>query len=58
MRMTHDDVAALLARVPQWAGAEIRLHPLHGGITNTNWVAEVGGRQFVARVPGERTDML
>lgn len=58
MRMTQDDVAALLARVPQWAGAEIRLHPLHGGITNTNWVAEVGGRQFVARVPGERTELL
>ncbi len=58
MPMTQDAVAALLARVPRWAGSTIRLEPLRGGITNTNWVAEVGGERFVVRVPGERTELL
>ena len=58
MPMTHDEVAALLARVPQWADSSIALHALHGGITNTNWVAEVEGSRFVVRVPGERTELL
>lgn len=61
--MTHEgigrvDVASLVARVPSWAGLDVELRPMRGGSTNTNYVAEVGGRCFVVRVPGERTELL
>ncbi len=56
--MTQGAIEALVAQVPQWAGRRVTLAPLHGGITNTNYVASVDGRRFVVRVPGERTELL
>jgi thiamine kinase-like enzyme len=56
--MTPEDLTRLVARVPAWAGRDIALVPLHGGITNANFVATVEGRRFVVRVPGERTELL
>jgi thiamine kinase-like enzyme len=56
--MTRGDVGALVARVPQWVGRDVALAPLHGGITNTNYVATVDGGRYVVRVPGERTELL
>ncbi|MEN9646873.1 MAG: hypothetical protein RL238_3542 [Actinomycetota bacterium] len=56
--MTPDALAALVGRMPAWHGADVALRPLHGGITNTNFVATVDGREFVVRVPGERTELL
>jgi thiamine kinase-like enzyme len=52
------DVEALVRRTPGWERERIDLAPLHGGITNINYVATVGGERFVIRVPGERTELL
>ncbi len=51
-------LAALVRRVPGWQDHQIDLTPLHGGITNTNYVAVVAGVSAVVRVPGERTELL
>ena len=56
--MTPETLSALVAQVPEWHDASIDLRPLHGGITNTNFVATVGHGQYVVRVPGERTELL
>jgi thiamine kinase-like enzyme len=56
--MARPDIEALVTKVPGWAGHGVVLTPLHGGITNTNYVATVDGRRFVVRVPGERTELL
>jgi len=53
-----DDVAALVSRVPQWRGSTTTIRPLGGGVTNRNYVVTVGEREWVARVPGERTEVL
>jgi len=51
-------LAALVRRVPGWQDRRIELTALHGGITNTNYVAVVDGMSLVVRVPGERTELL
>lgn len=56
--MPRPDIEALVARVPEWTGRQVVLTPLHGGITNTNYVALVDGHRYVVRVPGERTELL
>jgi hypothetical protein len=58
MGMIPEAVTELVALVPAWQGMPVELAPLHGGITNTNYVARVGGQPFVIRVPGERTELL
>ena len=56
--MEKVDLESLVQRVPGWQHRRIELRPLHGGITNTNYVATVDGVQAVVRVPGERTELL
>ena len=56
--MTRVDIESLVRRVPGWEQSPVELVALHGGITNTNFVATVDGRKFVVRVPGERTALL
>ena len=56
--MSSGAVEELIARVPQWQGLELEVRPLHGGITNRNFVVRAGGREFVVRLPGERTELL
>lgn len=56
--LTASQIEALLRQVPRWAESEILIAPLHGGITNTNFVAHVDGDPLVIRVPGERTELL
>lgn len=51
-------IEALVRRVPGWERSQIELKPLHGGITNTNYVAHIDGVAAVVRVPGERTELL
>jgi thiamine kinase-like enzyme len=54
-----NDAAALVGRVPALHGLDIVVEPLHGGITNRNYrVAAPDGRAWVARLPGERTELL
>jgi aminoglycoside phosphotransferase (APT) family kinase protein len=51
---------ALLRSFPQWSPDEVSLTPLAGGITNRNAIVSVASesRTFVARLPGERTELL
>jgi thiamine kinase-like enzyme len=55
---TVDDIVRLARSVPQWADRPVQARPLHGGITNTNFVVTVDGREYVVRIPGERTELL
>jgi aminoglycoside phosphotransferase (APT) family kinase protein len=52
---------ALLRSFPDWEPGEVEVEPLGGGITNRNAVVSVrrlAPRRFVARLPGERTELL
>lgn len=52
---------AVLRSFPGWEPGEVELEPLGGGITNRNAVVTVRSlapRRFVARLPGERTELL
>lgn len=52
---------AVLRSFPEWDPDEVTLEPLGGGITNRNAIVAVGSlapRRFVARLPGERTELL
>jgi thiamine kinase-like enzyme len=51
---------AVLRSFPQWSPDEVSLTPLPGGITNRNAIVSVASesRTFVARLPGERTELL
>jgi thiamine kinase-like enzyme len=55
--------AEIVSRISDWNGAEVKLEPLGGGITNHNYVVgvTVPGRpekRYVLRVPGEGTDLF
>ncbi len=56
--MKPDGVAALVARVPAWAGRAAQIRPLPGGIGSTRYVVEVDDERWVIRIPGERVDLL
>jgi len=48
-----------VARVPQWADAsDLTISPLAGGITNTNFRVDTGGKSFALRIAGADTEML
>ena len=51
-------IRRLARRMPQWGHAQLDIEPLEGGITNRNYVVAVQGRQYVLRLPGERTELL
>ena len=46
------------AHVLLWRGRDVKLSPLSGGLTNENYLAEVGGQKYVMRVPGQSTELL
>jgi thiamine kinase-like enzyme len=50
-----DDV---IARIPDWHGRDLRVHPLAGGLTNTNYRVDVDGASYVIRIPGQSTELL
>lgn len=58
MGMIPEVVTELVAQVAAWQGQSVELAPLHGGITNSNYVATFQGRRYVVRLPGERTELL
>jgi thiamine kinase-like enzyme len=41
-----------------WPGADARVEPLGGGITNRNFKVEVGDEAFVLRIGGKDTELL
>ncbi len=47
-----------IARVPQWAGKNVKTTLLGGGITNQNFRVDVGGESFVLRICGADTELL
>ncbi|MDL1912638.1 LPS biosynthesis choline kinase [Chloroflexi bacterium CFX6] len=47
-----------VAKIEDWKGKRISIHPLSGGLTNTNYKVEVDGAPFFVRVPGESTELL
>ncbi|HEY1761012.1 MAG TPA: choline/ethanolamine kinase family protein, partial [Acidimicrobiales bacterium] len=49
-------VDELVARL--WPGRSARVEPLLGGITNANYLVDLGDEQVVLRVSGEHTDLL
>jgi thiamine kinase-like enzyme len=52
---TIDDV---IARIPEWRGRDLRVQPLAGGLTNTNYRVDVDGAPCVVRIPGQSTELL
>ncbi len=48
----------VVARISDWKGRNISVHPLSGGLTNTNFKVEVDGIPYFVRVPGESTELL
>jgi phosphotransferase family enzyme/choline/ethanolamine kinase len=51
-------VEQLLRGSSLFAGENIQIRPLHGGITNRNFVVATKRGEFVVRIPGERTELL
>jgi thiamine kinase-like enzyme len=45
-------------KIDDWKGKNISIHPLSGGLTNTNFKVEVDGIPHFVRVPGESTELL
>jgi thiamine kinase-like enzyme len=52
------DVERLLRASPLFAGQTLTIRPLHGGITNRNFVVSTDVAEYVVRIPGERTALL
>jgi thiamine kinase-like enzyme len=45
-------------RVSLWRGKNVKLSSLSGGLTNENYLVEVGGQRYVMRIPGASTELL
>jgi len=41
-----------------FAGQTVSIRPLHGGITNRNFIVSTNSADYVVRIPGERTGLL
>jgi len=52
------DVVALVRQMPGWERSHPLVTPIATGITNRNFCVDIDGRRFVARIPGERTELL
>ena len=53
--MTIDEV---IAGVPAWAGRDVRVESIEGGLTNANYRLTVGDEQFCVRIPGRDSSLL
>jgi thiamine kinase-like enzyme len=52
------DVERLVRESSLFAGETVQIRPLHGGITNRNYVVTTEAGEYVVRIPGERTELL
>src|SRR3954447_25138895 len=59
-RQAHEqEIVRISAELePKLGKAEGDFVPLEGGITNRNYRARLGGREYVIRVPGKDTSLL
>ena len=48
----------VVAKIPEWAGKDISITSLSGGLTNSNFKVEVDGTPYFVRVPGISTELL
>jgi thiamine kinase-like enzyme len=51
-------IEEVVLKIDDWKGKHIAIHPLSGGLTNTNFKVEVDDVPFFVRVPGESTELL
>lgn len=51
-------IEEVVSKIHDWKGKNISIHPLSGGLTNTNYKVEVDGTPYFVRVPGESTELL
>ena len=51
-------IESVVSQISVWQGKEIEIHPLSGGLTNTNFRVDVDGIPHFVRIPGESTDLL
>jgi thiamine kinase-like enzyme len=51
-------IEQVVERIPDWRGKPVAIHPLPGGLTNTNYRVEVDGVPYVVRIPGAATELL
>ena len=51
-------IEEVVATIEDWKGKHITIHPLSGGLTNTNYRVEVDGTSYLVRVPGASTELL
>ena len=55
MSLTIEEVAD---RISAWHGKQITIHPLAGGLTNSNYRVQVDDTSYVVRIPGQSTELL
>jgi thiamine kinase-like enzyme len=51
-------IEAVVQKIEAWQGKAVTIHPLSGGLTNTNYRLEVEGVAYVVRIPGASTELL
>lgn len=56
--MQASEIVERLRQMPGWAAIDPVLHPIDTGITNRNYRFRIGDREYVVRIPGERTELL
>ncbi len=52
------NIEQVVASVPAWHDKAVAVHPLSGGLTNTNYHVEVDGTSYFVRIPGASTEVL
>jgi thiamine kinase-like enzyme len=56
--MTNQGLKAAIAQVPGWDPARLKITPLRGGLTNSNFKVEANGAAFVLKLDGQGTRTL
>jgi thiamine kinase-like enzyme len=51
-------IEQVVEKIADWRGKNVDIHPISGGLTNSNYRVEVDGRPYVVRIPGASTELL
>ena len=51
-------VEDIIKRIDIWDPNEVKYRELSGGITNHNYICQVGNKKYVLRIPGSGTDVF
>ena len=51
-------IEEVVTKIPDWAGKNISISALSGGLTNSNFRIDVDGTPYFVRVPGASTELL